>query len=53
VKPYILIERADGGQTIHHESWGKQWITLRPNGEIDVHERKVERSVPKAQAASA
>lgn len=41
--PYVIIEGPNGSQAIHHPSWGKQWITLHRNGEIDVHERKVER----------
>lgn len=44
MKPYLIIESPDGSLTLHHPSWGQQEVTLRPNGEIDVHARKIERA---------
>lgn len=42
---YVIIENHDGTpRAIHHPSWGAKWVTLRPNGELDIHERKVERA---------
>jgi len=48
--PYIVIENPDGSpRAMHHESWGRQWVSFRPNGEIDIHERKLERDEKAAQ----